>query len=79
MPPSRFRIQSPLSSSVSDFEQRSVQIIAACALGLAGIAAIPVAPPTRQAVAAFTPSRLADAESPVRLTRELAISSDRKR
>lgn len=79
MPPSRFRIQSPLSLSVSDFEQRSVQIIAACALGLAGIAAVQVAPPTRHAVAVFTPSRLADVESPVRLTRELAIRSDRKR
>ena len=62
---SRFRLQSPLS--ISDFEKRSVQMMAACALGLAGIASVQVSPPTRHALSVFTPSRLADAPRPVRL------------
>lgn len=62
---SRFRLQSPLS--ISDFEKRSVQLMAACALGLAGIASVQVAPPTRHALSVFTPSRPADAPRPARL------------
>jgi hypothetical protein len=76
-PMARFRLQPPLS--ISDFEKRSVQLMAACALGLAGIASVQVAPPTRHALNVFTPSRMADTDGPVRLSRELAISSDRKR
>lgn len=64
---------------LSDFETRSVQLIAACTLGLAGIASVQVAPPTRHALTVFTPSRMAHTDGPVRLTRELAIISDRKR
>ena len=62
---SRFRLQSPLS--ISDFEKRSVQLVAACALGLAGIATVQVSPPTRHALSVFTPSRPADAPRPTRL------------
>jgi len=62
---SRFRLQSPLS--ISDFEKRSVQLMAACALGLAGIASVQVAPPTRHALSVFTPSRHADVPRPARL------------
>jgi hypothetical protein len=61
----RFRLQSPLS--ISDFEKRSVQLMAACALGLAGIASVQVAPPTRHALSVFTPARQADAPRPARL------------
>jgi hypothetical protein len=64
---------------ISDFESRSVQLIAACALGLAGIASAQVAPPTRHALNVFTPSRMAHTDGPVRMTRELLIASDRKR
>ncbi len=62
---SRFHLQSPLS--ISDFEKRSVQLVAACALGLAGIAAVQVSPPTRHALSVFTPVRQADAPRPARL------------
>ena len=63
---SRFCLQSPLS--LSDFEKRSVQLMAACALGLAGLSSVQVAPPTRHALNVFTPSsRQADAPRPVRL------------
>lgn len=56
---------------LSDFETRSVQLIAACALGLAGIASAQVAPPTRHALSVFTPSsRQADAPRPARLNHD---------
>lgn len=74
---SRFRIQSPLS--VSDFEQRSVRLIAACALGLAGIVSVQVAPPTRNAISAFTPSRLTDAPGPARLPHETIVPTAQRR
>jgi len=67
------------SQRIADFEARSVQLIAACTLGLAGIASAQVAPPTRHALTVFTPSRMADTDGPVRMTRELLIASDRKR
>lgn len=72
---SRFRLQSPLS--VTDFEKRSVQLVAACALGLAGLANVQVAPPTRHALSVFTPARLADVPRPARLSTTLvpALSS----
>ncbi len=70
---SRFRLQSPLS--ISAFEQRSVQLMAACALGLAGLSGVQVAPPTRHALNVFTPvSRHADAPRPVRLDVKLLPS-----
>lgn len=69
---SRFRLQSPLS--ISDFEKRSVQLMAACALGLAGLSSVQVAPPTRHALSAFTPSsRQADAPRPARLNPNTAL------
>mgnify|MGYP001346192332 CR=1 FL=1 len=69
---SRFRLQSPLS--ISDFEKRSVQLMAACALGLAGLSSVQVAPPTRHALSVFTPSlRQADAPRPVRLNHSTAL------
>src|SRR3990167_6938593 len=44
--------ESPMSRSrsqrIADFEARSVQLIAACTLGLAGMASAQVAPPSRQ-------------------------------
>ena len=58
----RFRLQSPLS--ISDFEKRSVQLMAACALGLAGIASVQVAPPTRHALSVFTPTRVIHSPRP---------------
>jgi hypothetical protein len=36
------------SQRIADFEARSVQLIAACTLGLAGMASAQVAPPSRQ-------------------------------
>ncbi|MDO9435611.1 hypothetical protein [Hydrogenophaga sp.] len=69
--PSRFRLHAPLK--ISDFEQRSVQLIAACALGLAGIVSVQVAPPTRQAVSVFTPARVADAGRPALLPAGVSI------
>ncbi len=70
MPRSR-RIQSPLS--VSDFERRSVQLIAACALGLAGMASVQMAPASaRQASALSSPARQGEAPRPVRLDQEPA-------
>ncbi len=74
---SRFRIQSPLS--VTHFEQRSVQLIAACALGLAGIVSVQVSPPTRQAMAAFTPSRHADAPRPAQLAHHTIVKTSQRR
>jgi hypothetical protein len=74
---SRFRLQSPLS--ISDFEKRSVQLMAACALGLAGLSSVQVAPPTRHAVSVFTPSRLVDAAAPARLAHGLPMTAQRKR
>lgn len=67
------------TSRMPEFDHRSVKLIATCALGLAGIVGVQVAPPTRQALSAFTPSRMADGAGPVRLTRELVLRSDRKR
>ncbi|QHE83589.1 hypothetical protein [Hydrogenophaga sp. BPS33] len=74
--PSRFRLKSPLS--ISDFERRSVKLMAACALGLAGIAHVQVAPPTRQAIKSFTPARLADASQPVALSRDVIVNTPRR-
>ena len=69
---SRFRLQSPLS--ISDFEKRSVQLMAACALGLAGLSSVQVAPPTRHALSVFTPSsRQADAPRPALLNHRTAL------
>ncbi|MGQ3115103.1 MAG: hypothetical protein ACT6UH_06610 [Hydrogenophaga sp.] len=74
---SRFRLQSPLS--ISDFEKRSVQLMAACALGLAGLSSVQVAPPTRHALSAFTPSsRQADTPRPVRLNPHTALLPARR-
>ena len=36
------------SQRIADFEARSVQLIAACTLGLAGMASAQIAPPSRQ-------------------------------
>lgn len=74
---SRFRIQSPLS--VSEFEQRSVRLFAACALGLAGIVSVQVAPPTRHAISAFTPSRLTDAPRPTPLSSRAIVPLAQRR
>jgi hypothetical protein len=64
---------------LSDFESRSVQLIAACALGLAGMASAPVAPPTRHALSVFTPSsRQADAPRPARLHHDTVLSPTRR-
>ena len=52
---------------LSDFESRSVQLIAACALGLAGIASAQLAPPVRQGSTMSSPSRQGDAPRPARL------------
>jgi len=52
---------------LSDFESRSVQLIAACALGLAGMASAQFSPPVRQGSAMFSPSRQGDAPRPARL------------
>lgn len=74
--PSRFRLKSPLT--VSDFERRSVKLMAACALGLAGIAHVQVAPPTRQAMKTFTPARVAEAPIPVALSRDVTVNTLRR-
>lgn len=74
---SRFRLQSPLS--ISDFEKRSVQLMAVCALGLAGLSSVQVAPPTRHALSVFTPSsRQADAPRLVRLIQAIPLSPTRR-
>lgn len=74
---SRFRLQSPLS--VSEFEKRSVQLMAACALGLAGLSSVQVAPPTRHALSVFTPAaRQADAPRPVRLGLNVKLLPSRR-
>ncbi len=74
---SRFRLQSPLS--ISDFEKRSVQLMAACALGLAGLSGVQVAPPTRHALSVFTPmSRQADAPRPARLALDVKLLPARR-
>lgn len=74
---SRFRLQSPLSAS--EFERRSVQLMAACALGLAGLSGVQVAPPTRHALSVFTPAaRQADAPRPVRLGLNVKLLPSRR-
>lgn len=74
---SRFRLQSPLSAS--EFEKRSVQLMAACALGLAGLSSVQVAPPTRHALSVFTPAaRQADAARPVRLSLNVKLLPSRR-
>ena len=74
---SRFRLYAPLS--ISDFEKRSVQLVASCALGLAGIVSVQVTPPTRQALSAFTPSRIADAPRPTRLPQDVPVRIAQRR
>ena len=59
--------RSRAAQRLSDFESSSVKLIAACALGLAGLATAQVSPPTRHALSVFTPSRLSDAPRPTRL------------
>lgn len=59
--------RSRAAQRLSDFEASSVKLIAACALGLAGLATAQVSPPTRHALSVFTPSRLSDAPRPTRL------------
>lgn len=55
---------------LSDFESRSVQLIAACALGLAGMASAQLAPHARQSSSLFSSSRQGDAPRPAHLNYE---------
>ena len=57
---------------LSDFESRSVQLIAACALGLAGMASAQFAPSVRQGSTMFSPSRQGDAPRPARLNHDVS-------
>ncbi|MGV3727876.1 hypothetical protein [Hydrogenophaga sp.] len=59
--------RSRAAQRLSDFESSSVKLIAACALGLAGLATAQVSPPTRHALSVFTPSRPSDAPRATRL------------
>jgi hypothetical protein len=59
---------------LSDFESRSVQLIAACALGLAGMASAQYSPPVRQGSTMFSPSRQSDSPRPVRLNYDTSSS-----
>lgn len=63
---------------LSDFETRSVQLIAACALGLAGMASAQLPPNARQSSSMFSPSRQADAPRPARLHHDTSLSPARR-
>jgi hypothetical protein len=59
---------------LSHFETRSVQLIAACALGLAGMASAHFASPARQGSTLLSTSRQGDAPRPARLNHDATAS-----